>query len=105
MHPSEAIQERIKPYGFITGVEENRGRRFSLTAQTNVMRLSIALLCPSGMLTQEGREVRTELYLQAESIMEILKHDHFQLIRPPTIVLSGSDKYLIEGTMEVELEC
>jgi hypothetical protein len=99
-----ALPEAISNYGIISRYEFNRGRRFTFAPPyRDVYILHITLLYPHDCpIPADDREVRTELYLQAESIMEILRKNNFQLAEPPRIVLSGvSDR--VEGTLEVQV--
>ena len=100
------IQQLIHRYGMITEWNESRGGRYSLTGRNDVHGIKVALLYPMNRpIPTDNREVRTELYLQAESIVEIMKKEHFQLINPPRIILGGVGGALggqVEGTLEVE---
>jgi hypothetical protein len=90
----------VRPYGMITEWQQDRGRRYSLmsSGSQDSWKIKVALLCPPGVWA-DNREVRQELYLQAESIIEVMKQS-VQLISPPRIVLGGVEGQ-IEGTMEV----
>jgi hypothetical protein len=92
----------VRPYGMITEWQQDRGRRYSLmsSGSRDSWKIKVALLCPPGVWS-DNREVRQELYLQAESIVEVMKMQGVQLISPPRIVLGGIEGQ-IEGTIEVE---
>jgi hypothetical protein len=96
------IQTLIRGYGLITDWSESRGQRYSLMGGTRREHtIKVALIYPINIpIPEENREVRTELYLQAESIIEVLKRERFQIINPPRIILGGSGEQ-IEGSIEV----
>jgi hypothetical protein len=95
------FQEKIDPYGVISEWSQTRGVRYSLlTPGSEEHTIKVTLLFPADRPgAADNREVRTELYLQAESIIEIAKH-HFQLVTPPVIILGGQYDH-IEGTVEI----
>ncbi len=62
------IQKVIEGYGVISSWTENRGHRY-FNAGFNELVVDIILLHPPGMISADNREVRSELYLQAESII------------------------------------
>lgn len=97
------VQQLIQNYGMIVEWSGTRGARFSRVGHSSYL-IKVALLYPMNRpLPAENREVRTELYLQAESIIEILKREKFQIINPPRILLGGAGEQ-IEGSMEVEFQ-
>lgn len=99
------IQSAIVSYGIINQWRVNTpAGKWSLLGKTSYHEwfMEVTLLYPSDIpRPDDNREVRSELYLQAESIVETLKGLKLQLVRPPRIVLGGYDAY-VEGTLEVE---
>jgi hypothetical protein len=99
------IQTAIQDYGIISEWRVNTAPngRFSLLGNSSFYTwiINVALLYPAGQSSQDNREVRTELYLQAESIMETLKQLKVQFINPPQIILGGDWDH-INGTLAVE---
>jgi hypothetical protein len=98
------IQTVIKDYGIVTEWNTTRGGRYSLMSRPrDTCSVKVALLYPSnGPKANDNREVRQELYLQAESIVEVMKLAGFQFISPPRIVLGGVEGQ-IEGTIEIDV--
>ena len=98
------IQQVIKDYGIVTEWNTTRGGRYSLMSRNHdTCAVKIALLYPSnGPKANDNREVRQELYLQAESIVEIMKQAGFQFINPPQIYLGGVEGQ-IEGTIAIDV--
>jgi hypothetical protein len=99
------VQTAIQAYGLVREWHVSApGHGWSLWGKTNrEYALEIFLLTPDGFTSSDAREVRTELYLQAESIVEILKNLPVQLIQPPKIVLEGAGGPAgeIEGSIAV----
>jgi hypothetical protein len=100
------LQTLIQSYGMVHEWNQTRGRRYSLmSSNTDTWTAKITLLYPPNLtMAHDNREVRQELYLQAESIIEVMKTAGFQLLKPPRIILdgTGSMEGQVEGTMEVE---
>lgn len=100
------LQTVIRNYGIVTEWVQSRGRKYSLlSSRENVFGAKITLLYPIGLqVPADSREVRSELYLQAESIVELMNKSGFQFIKPPRIILGGEGGMdgQIEGIMEVE---
>jgi hypothetical protein len=95
------IQKVIEGYGVISSctIDQPYGK-----PSFQELRLDILLLHPPGTISADNREVRSELYLQAESIIEIIKRGHVQFITVPRITLGGTEG-AIEGTLELHLVC
>jgi hypothetical protein len=99
------IQDLIKDYGMISnwGTTTDSRNHLMKPGSYLIHTITVELLYPSsGPIPDGNREVRTELYLQAESIIEVLSKE-FQIIHPPMIVLGGDD-WQVRGTIEVEFE-
>lgn len=63
----------------------------------------MALILPPDWLPGLTREARTELYLQAETIVETLTANKYRFMKQPVIILS-SDGFAVTGSMELLIE-
>jgi hypothetical protein len=93
VNPVEEVQELIKDYGHVTSCRWDK----MLTGDT-VFQMDIILLSAT---TGTFRDMRSELYLQAESVIAILEQ-HYILTEAPRITIEG-DGYpgSIQGSMFV----
>jgi hypothetical protein len=99
------LEEMIRPYGSLTGWETSRynyggskptgGGYCGVTVKTDV-RLHLT----PGYLPGNDRETRTDLYLQAESLLEVLRREKFVLTTLPVITIGGDDLY-VSGCVEL----
>ena len=98
------IQVAIQAYGVVNNWRVSTpASKWSLLGKTShEWVMEVTLLYPGSIpAPKDNRECRTEMYLQAESIVETLKQLKIQLIHPPKIILGGYGEQ-IEGTLEVE---
>jgi len=86
------LQGLIQPYGRITSWEETRGRMYLGAYE---FRFIVELILPDGFSSSDDREVRTELYLQAESVLEILIRENLKCA-DSLIVLGGEGESSLE---------
>lgn len=98
------IQTVIKNYGIVTEWNQSHGGSIlSWGMRNSSFSAKITLLYPTGTFAVDQREVRQELYLQAESIIETMKMAGFQFTKPPRIILDGHGyDGQVEGTIEVD---
>ena len=87
------LQGLIQPYGRITSWEETRGRMYLGAYE---FRFIVELILPDGFSSSDDREVRTELYLQAESVLEVLVRENFKVRMNSRIVLGGEGESSLE---------
>lgn len=98
------FQNMISGFGIISSwsVDMSYGINIKFKPSFQELRLDIVLLHPPGTISADNREVRSELYLQAESIIELVKQHHVQFITVPRITLGGTEG-AIEGTLVLHL--
>jgi hypothetical protein len=85
------IQELIKDYGWIQNGSYNHMRGASGTEV--VVQMEIFLSPPSPATPMTPREIRSELYLQAESIISLLE-SKFSFAEMPRIIIEGSGRIM-----------
>jgi hypothetical protein len=92
------LQDLIKSYGVITGMTQRMPMTFNLHGIKAEHAIAVTLLMPEGKWSTDHREIRSELYLQAESIIEIIQKEH-QVSDAHISISDGSGN--ITGTLDI----
>jgi hypothetical protein len=86
----QLIADLIEPYGVVNQVSSST-HHFGYP----IYELKITLLMPPlQSFINDNRELRSELYLQAESIIGLLEREQYFFSRQPTIILGYNEGYI-----------